>query len=161
RPVPRTPASYETPPATPVAKRSSAPPRRTDGLDFGRAASGASVDGLGSGRAASGASADVNATPPTHSDLDAFLAEARVRAASDLHLVAGRPALFRVAGELVPSGDPVAALQVESMVMPRVPARLVHELQRDGSCDFAIEHSLHGRFRVNVSRQRTGLKASL
>ena len=34
-------------------------------------------------------------------------------------------------------------------------------LAEQGSCDFAYEHKALGRFRINVSRQRTGLKASV
>ena len=34
-------------------------------------------------------------------------------------------------------------------------------LAETGSCDFALELDGHGRFRVNVSRQRTGYKVGL
>jgi len=47
------------------------------------------------------------------------------------------------------------------MVLPLVPDRLVHVLEEEGSCDFAIDDPTHGRFRVNVSRQQTGYKACL
>jgi twitching motility protein PilT len=92
---------------------------------------------------------------------DGLLDEARQKNASDLHIVATRASLFRVAGELVPGGSPIAAREVEDMLLAIIPPRLQTEFQRDGSCDFAIAHPKHGRFRVNVSRQRTGLKASL
>jgi twitching motility protein PilT len=124
---------HETPAATPVAKRSSVPPRRLDPVS----------------RSA------------FHPRFEALLGQARTRGASDLHLVAARPPLLRVAGELVPSGDAIDARELEIMVRSAVPARLFPDLERDGSCDFAIEHAANGRFRVNVSRQRTGLKASL
>jgi twitching motility protein PilT len=125
--------NYETPPATPVAKRSSAPPRRLD----------------------------ARAIPSFDPRLEALLGEARTRGASDLHVVAARPPLYRVGGELVPSGSPIGARDLETILMTSVPARLRLDLEKDGSCDFAIEHFAHGRFRANVSRQRTGLKASL
>jgi twitching motility protein PilT len=125
--------SYETPPATPVAKRSSPPPKRFD------ATWAATFDPR----------------------LETLLGEARTRGASDLHVVATRPALYRVGGELVASGPPIEPRDLEAMVMPSVPPRLLVDLEKDGSCDFAIEHFAHGRFRANVSRQRTGLKASL
>jgi twitching motility protein PilT len=96
-----------------------------------------------------------------YESFEAMLDASRTRQASDLHVVAGRPALFRVAGELLPSGGNVTAEQVEKMVMPFIPKRLQAQLEKEGSCDFALQHPVSGRFRVNVSRQRTGLKACL
>jgi twitching motility protein PilT len=93
-------------------------------------------------------------------DLPSVLEEARRVAASDLHVVAGRPALFRVAGELKPDGEVLGMAKVEQWLRALVPERLRPALDRDGSCDFAYEHATFGRFRVNVSRQRTGLKGS-
>jgi twitching motility protein PilT len=93
-------------------------------------------------------------------DLPALMEEARRVGASDLHVIAGRPALFRIAGELKPAGDSLPSEQVEQMLMPQVPERLRSVLDREGSCDFALQTEATGRFRVNVSRQRTGLKGS-
>ncbi|MFL5346842.1 MAG: PilT/PilU family type 4a pilus ATPase [Hyalangium sp.] len=93
-------------------------------------------------------------------DLPSLLEEARRIGASDLHIVSGRPALFRVAGELKPDGEPLPPKKVEQMVLSQVPARLRGVFDRDGSCDFALQSEAHGRFRVNVCRQRTGLKGS-
>jgi twitching motility protein PilT len=90
---------------------------------------------------------------------DGLLAMARQAGASDLHVIAGRPPLVRIAGSLLPRGDVIDAKTVEAMVLPRVPARLNETLERDGSCDFALESPNAGRFRVNIARQRTGLKA--
>ena len=92
---------------------------------------------------------------------DRLLAEARQKNASDLHVVATRPSLFRVAGELLPVGPAIDAGEAEEILLATIPARLRSTFERDGSCDFAVAHPKHGRFRVNVSRQRTGLKASL
>ncbi|HEY2512989.1 MAG TPA: PilT/PilU family type 4a pilus ATPase [Polyangiaceae bacterium] len=86
-----------------------------------------------------------------------FLAQARQANASDLHLVSERPSLLRVAGELVPSGDPLAPERVAEMVNRIVPERLHPTLEHDGSCDFAVNDT-HGRCRVNVAKQRTGYK---
>jgi twitching motility protein PilT len=92
---------------------------------------------------------------------DALLGEARQKNASDLHIVATRPSLFRIAGELVPVGPPIDAGEAEEVLLSTIPARLRAGFEREGSCDFAVAHPKHGRFRVNISRQRTGLKASL
>ncbi len=90
--------------------------------------------------------------------LDDLLGRARELHASDMHVVAGRPALFRVASELVPEGEPISDEETAKLLLPRVPPTLRDELARDGSCDFSLIHPAYGRFRVNVSRQRTGYK---
>jgi twitching motility protein PilT len=95
------------------------------------------------------------------STFEQLLQQARSQSASDLHIVAGRPVLLRLAGELVSSGEPLDALEVEQMLTPIIPGRLLPMFQRDGSCDFAIAHPELGRFRANVGRQRTGMKATL
>ena len=95
------------------------------------------------------------ASPPS---LLAFLADARRRGASDLHIVAARPPLYRVAGELLPQGDALEPAEAEKMLTAIVPARLRASFEKDGTADFALETSADGRFRVNVTRQRTGLK---
>jgi len=70
---------------------------------------------------------DAPASPPAPIDgprprvdpsasLDWFLALAVTARASDLHLVAGRPLLLRVASELVPRTEPVPAEHVERLV---------------------------------------------
>jgi twitching motility protein PilT len=91
--------------------------------------------------------------------IDPLLGAARNAGASDLHVVAGRPMLLRVRGELLPQGAPIAEDAVERMVSALVPERLAPVLAEQGSCDFAVERGPRGRFRVNVARQRTGLKA--
>jgi twitching motility protein PilT len=107
---------------------------------------------------------DAPARPVTTNDapradgIDGLLAAAREIDASDLHVVAGRPALMRVAGELVPRGAPIHESAVEKMLAGIVPERLRASLAEHGSCDFALDRGARGRFRVNVSRQRTGLK---
>jgi twitching motility protein PilT len=93
-------------------------------------------------------------------DLPALMEEARRIGASDLHVISGRPAIFRVAGELRPDGETLPPKRVEQLVLAQVPPRLRSVLERDGSCDFALQSEASGRFRVNVCRQRTGLKGS-
>jgi twitching motility protein PilT len=102
-----------------------------------------------------------SALPADSSQLHELLNEARHRGASDLHVVSGRPALFRIAGELEEGSEPIDAAAVEQMLAPIVPERLAASFERDGSCDFALEQPNLGRFRVNVGRQRTGFKASI
>lgn len=93
--------------------------------------------------------------------LDAFLAMATADRARDLHVIGGRPLLLRIGAELTARTAPVPAAHVERIVREIVPARLRDALETNGACDFAVEHPEHGRFRVNVSRHRTGLKMSM
>ncbi|HEY3822750.1 MAG TPA: PilT/PilU family type 4a pilus ATPase [Polyangiaceae bacterium] len=96
---------------------------------------------------------------PAPSGIDALLATARQAGASDVHVVAGRPMLLRILGDLAPRGAALAESSVEELVQPIVPERLRAMLAEQGSCDFAVDRGAQGRFRVNVARQRTGLKA--
>lgn len=89
---------------------------------------------------------------------ESLLRLARSRKASDLHVLADRPAMLRIGGELVKVGPTLSADVVEKMIDAQVPERVKEELARDGSCDFALTHWSLGRFRTNVSRQRTGMK---
>jgi twitching motility protein PilT len=90
--------------------------------------------------------------------VDGPLYEARDAHASDVHVIPGRPLLLRLGGELLSRGAPFAEATVDEMLAQIVPERLRATLTTDGSCDFALERPGIGRFRVNVSRQRTGLK---
>ena len=90
--------------------------------------------------------------------LEGLLSAARDLGASDVHVVAGRPVLMRIAGDLTPRGAPIHEAAVEKMLAAVVPERLRAGLAEQGSCDFALDRGELGRFRVNVSRQRTGLK---
>jgi twitching motility protein PilT len=90
----------------------------------------------------------------------ALVQEARGRRASDLHLVTGRPAMMRTAGELVPVGDPLDATAVERLLLPLLSDKQKAQLTERGYVDFAIDLEAQGRLRANVSRQRTGLKGS-
>lgn len=97
---------------------------------------------------------------PISEALESALSMARAARASDLHIIAERPLLLRVAGDLTPRGDVLSAAVVETILLPQVPERARAVLDKDGACDFSLEHTRHGRFRVNVSRQRTGYKGS-
>ncbi|MBI2388742.1 MAG: PilT/PilU family type 4a pilus ATPase [Deltaproteobacteria bacterium] len=87
-----------------------------------------------------------------------LVVSARGRGASDLHVVADRPASIRLAGQLVPAGQPISARLAEELLLPIIPERLLEALEAHGSCDFALSDPKAGRARVNVTRQRTGYK---
>jgi twitching motility protein PilT len=92
---------------------------------------------------------------------EALLARARDAGASDLHIVAGRPLLLRIAGELEAQGAPIDEGAADQLISAIVPDRLHATLDEQGSCDFALDRGSGGRYRANVSRQRSGLKACL
>jgi twitching motility protein PilT len=96
--------------------------------------------------------------PPMPEVFGAMLTGLRRRKASDLHVVAGRPALFRVAGQLMPEGPVLEGKLVAQIVQAIVPMPRKQALEELGATDFAYESPGHGRFRVNASRQRTGYK---
>jgi twitching motility protein PilT len=82
--------------------------------------------------------------------------------ATDLHLVAGVPAAFRVNGEI--RFDPETVLTNEE-VRGMVPARQQQELKQRGAVDFAVAagsgETRQFRFRVNVHQQRGVTAAAL
>lgn len=90
--------------------------------------------------------------------LSALLKAARSERASDLHILADRPPNLRIAGDLVPVAEPLPEKLVEQMLLALVPAGPRADLDAHGACDFAFMDSAHGRFRANVTRQRTGYK---
>lgn len=171
-------ASSASSPPPPAVGSSSAPPPPASSpgaLDLGGPAFELDLDRVvpparGSAPGLSPETATPAAAPPprpsnriefkVEDSIDDVLIAARGEGASDLHLVAGRPALFRLAGRLLTRGETIEPELLQRLVMPRIPARLLAQLEKDGSCDFALSGPKIGRLRVNVTRQRTGLKAS-
>jgi twitching motility protein PilT len=97
------------------------------------------------------------APEPLPATIAGLLERARQVHASDLHLVPERPVLMRIAGDLLPGGDPIDEAYARQIADSIVPERLRDILDVEGSCDFALADE-SGRARVNVSRQRTGTK---
>jgi twitching motility protein PilT len=106
---------------------------------------------------------------PSGNPLEALLIEVARRGASDLHIIAGAPRIFRIGGRLVRgdgpplSGDDVAAL-LETFLTPRVRERIVD----DGAVDFSLRLAAPTevdertwRFRVNIHRQRGTLAGAI
>jgi twitching motility protein PilT len=91
-------------------------------------------------------------------ELCKLLSDARSKSASDVHLMSGEPARFRRNGSLTAQGDPLSDDQVTSLVMPLLNQRNATQLEELGYADFACEVEGAGRLRVNVSKQRTGVK---
>src|SRR5262245_9208766 len=91
-----------------------------------------------------------------------WLAEVRARDASDLLLVAGAPPTLRVAGRLVPiAHDTLSSEDVEAAVLPVVPVRLQDRFRSGEAVDLAFRLPGHGRFRMNVHRERGRTAAAI
>lgn len=98
-------------------------------------------------------------------DVDPEFAELLTRAkkchASDLHLSAGQPPALRMVGALKGEGRPLAASLLGVYLQPLLDEARNDAIARAGHADFAVEVKRVGRLRVNVSRQRGGLKACI
>jgi twitching motility protein PilT len=91
-------------------------------------------------------------------ELRSLLAKARAESASDVHVMAGQPARFRRNGRLEPFGETMSEERVNDLLMPLLNARNAKQLSELGYADFACPIEGAGRLRVNVNKQRTGLK---
>lgn len=117
------------------------------------------------------ASHPVAASPPTprvgpsgiavHPRLRELLVAARQQSASDLHVMSNEPVRVRRAGALEPQGPPVPAAEVEAMAASLLQPAHAAQLDALGYADLGAAIEGAGRMRVNVSRQRTGLKLCL
>jgi twitching motility protein PilT len=88
-------------------------------------------------------------------DIRPLLDAALDRAASDLHLAAGRPPVMRVHGPLIEHGSTVlGSADIEVMVAQIIPERNKRELEAVGTTDFAYPYQNKCRFRTSVFTQR-------
>lgn len=92
------------------------------------------------------------------SDLESILNESRLCKASDVHISAGYPARMRILGRLKDLGGPISLETVENMLMTLLDDTQKHALAEVGYTDLALEFREAGRMRINISRQRGGLK---
>lgn len=88
-------------------------------------------------------------------DLDSVLQEAIRRVASDVHIKVGSPPYLRVDGRLVACElEPVSPADSERAALAIMPKARADEFLEHNEADFAHTLPEHGRFRVNVMRQR-------
>jgi len=89
--------------------------------------------------------------------LDEILLMAVERHASDIHMTAGKPVIYRVDGELTDKDDHIMSPEeLADIIVPLYAdnPRLVEIMEETGEIDFAYTLQGKGRFRVNVFRQR-------
>jgi twitching motility protein PilT len=106
---------------------------------------------------------------PADNALEALLIDAVQRRASDVHLIAGAPPMFRVAGVLTPAGPAALSSNELHTMLTGLLGGMVERLRTDGAVDFSLRLSRPAgeddrralRFRVNVHRQRGSLAAAI
>jgi twitching motility protein PilT len=93
--------------------------------------------------------------------IDALLREMIQKKASDLHLTAGSPPVFRVDGEIHFGADSqresLKSDQIESMVMEIMTPKACEDFAMLRDADYAYEIKGLARFRVNVFQDRNGV----
>ncbi len=90
--------------------------------------------------------------------IDKLFEEMRDRGASDLHLVVGRPPMFRLSGDLVESSHPQLTSDAVKDLLYAIlsPAQKQH-VESNLDLDFAYEVPELARFRANILHQYRGL----
>jgi twitching motility protein PilT len=98
----------------------------------------------------------------TGASLDPLLVQAGKRGASDIVLIAGAPATFRINGALAPfSGPPLTADDTRALLLPLLSPAQHQELQKSRYTDLCFSRPAIGRFRANVHCQRGTLAGSI
>jgi len=98
--------------------------------------------------------------------LESLLIEMARRGASDLHLIAGSPPVFRVGGRLARGeAAPLSGDETQAIFNELMTARVRESIDGGGSADFSLRITTDDgrgwRFRVNVHRQRGTLAAAI
>ena len=96
-------------------------------------------------------------------DIIPFFSEAVSREASDIFIIAGKPASFKVHGEIREYGDLLHAEETYALIheIYRHADRDMSLLNDTGDDDFSFSINAIGRFRVNAYKQRGSLAAVL
>jgi len=88
-------------------------------------------------------------------NLEAILIQAARRGASDVHLVAKQPPIFRINTELRPTDDPaLSPADVMALLRDLLGTRRYAKFLRRRDLDFSMEVASAGRFRVNAHFQK-------
>lgn len=95
--------------------------------------------------------------------LDALLAHALRRGASDILLIADTPVTLRIGGALSPApvGPALSGEDTRRLLLPLLTPAQSQELQRARSADLCFSREGIGRFRANIHYQRGTLAGSL
>ncbi|MBU2595497.1 type IV pilus twitching motility protein PilT [Patescibacteria group bacterium] len=94
-------------------------------------------------------------------EIDSIMAEAVKRNASDIHLTANVPVMFRIDGRLEPFQSELDNKHSESIILSFMDDFQKERLKREKEVDFSFSYVKDVRFRVNVFYQRGDLSASM
>ena len=95
-------------------------------------------------------------------NMDRLLQACVTQGASDIHLIVGKPPVFRVDGTLRSLETKVLNSDDTTALMKSItPERQQQELQEEGSADFGFAFKDEGRFRVAVFKQRGNISIVL
>ncbi len=99
-------------------------------------------------RAARASLGKVSASDKSEPNLNFYLRELIARGGSDLHLKVGRPPLFRIRGDLLPTEFPVIGRKdMEDLLLPILNGVQRDRLERERELDFSYLIEGFGRFR--------------
>lgn len=94
--------------------------------------------------------------------IDNLLRRAYQEDASDVHLITGLPAYFRIHGKLRSMGnEPFHLEDMEEMAYSIMSEGLNQGLDEQGEVDFSYEIEDVSRFRVNIFKQRNGISIAI
>lgn len=103
-------------------------------------------------------------TAPAVDSIIPLLESMRHHKASDLHLKAGVPPYYRIAGDLKRTALPPFSIledQIARLMEPVIPKRRIEEYERRGALDFALTLPDGERFRVNIMRACDRMHAAI
>ncbi len=104
----------------------------------------------------------IPASEPCPFDMNDLFRETLKRKASDLHLTANMPPVFRIKGELHRMGcDPYAPADIENLLGGILTPRHREVLNQNKSVDFAVSINAVGRFRIAAYYQRGALSVAV
>ena len=93
--------------------------------------------------------------------LDDLLRICKEKSASDLHLTAGLPPVFRIKKNLISlKGDPLTPEEIEELIYPIMNDEQKRIFKENWEIDFSFGVPHVGRFRVNVFKQRQTVAAA-
>jgi twitching motility protein PilT len=91
-------------------------------------------------------------------ELRSLLERARAQSASDVHIMSGEPPRFRCGGRMLAVGEPMSDEHAHALITPLLDERNAKQLNELGYADFACQLEGADRLRVNINKQRTGIK---
>ncbi len=93
----------------------------------------------------------------TTSSLNEILAFARKEKASDVHLTAEKPLIFRQFGVLKPqTTEKLTAAHIRLLIATDLPQNIVQDFETSGDAEYVHTIAGYGRFRMTLIKHRNG-----